>query len=141
MHGLCAVTSYEMLWFIQAHLTMMKQLSKLSQLFYPSFSLAAKPPKITSQPTSQKDTSPGKALTFSVQATGTEPLGYQWQWKQFGKKGEKDGWQNVSGEGSTFQVRSVKANNAGYYRCVVSNCAGSETSQHASLTVGKHNAQ
>ena len=141
MHGLCAVTSYEMLWFIQAHLTMMKQLSKLSQLFYPSFSLAAKPPKITSQPTSQKDAIPGKAVTFSVQATGTEPLGYQWQLRQFGKKGEKDGWQNVSGEGSTFQVRSVKANNPGYYRCVVSNCAGSETSQHASLTVGKHNAQ
>ena len=140
MHGLCAVTSYEM-WFIQAHLTMMKQLSKLCQLFYPSFTFAAKPPKISSQPASQKDVLPGKAVTFSIQATGTEPLGYQWQWKQFGKKGEKDGWQNVSGEGSTFQVRSVKANNAGYYRCVVSNCAGSETSQRASLTAGKHNAQ
>ena len=142
MHGLCAVTSYEMLRFIQARLTM-KQLSKLCRLllFYPSFTLAAKPPKISSQPASQKDVLPGKAVTFSIQATGTEPLAYQWQWKQFGKKGEKDRWQNISGEGSTFQVRSVKANNPGYYRCVVSNCAGSETSQHASLTVGKHNAQ
>ena len=141
MHGLCAVTSYEMLRFIQAHLTMMKQLYKLSRLFYPSFTLAAEPPKISSQPASQKDVLPGKAVTFSVRATGTEPLGYQWQWKQFGKKGEKDGWQNLSSEGSTFQVRGVKACHAGYYRCVVSNCAGSETSQRASLTVGKHNAQ
>ena len=98
----------------------------------------AKPPKLTSQPTSQNDVLPGKAVTFSVQATGTEPLGYQWQWKQFGRESEKDGWQNVSTEGSTFQVMEVKASNAGYYRCVVSNSAGNETSQHASLTVGKH---
>ena len=87
---------------------------------------------------SQKDVLPGKAVTFSVQATGTEPLGYHWQCKPFGMKGEKDGWQKLSGEGSIFQVRSVKASNAGYYRCVVSNSAGSETSQCASLTVGKH---
>lgn len=95
------------------------------------------PPKVTSQPTSQDDVLPGKGVAFSVQATGTE-LGYQWQWKQFGKEGEKDGWQNLPGKGSTFQVRSVKANNAGYYQCVVSNSAGSKTSQSASLTVGKY---
>ena len=106
-----------------------------------SIPLAVKPPKITSQPTSQKDIIPGKAVAFSVQATGTEPLGYQWQWKQFGKKSEKDGWQNLSGGSGTFQVRSVKASHAGYYRCVVSNSAGSETSQHATLIVGKHNVQ
>ena len=138
MHALCVVTICEMLWFIQDHLTMTKQLSKLCPLFDPSFTLAAKPPKITFQPTSQKDAIPGKAVTFSVQATGTEPLGYKWQWKQFGKKDEKDRWQNVPGEGSTFQVRGVKASHAGYYRCVVSNSAGSETSQHASLTVGRY---
>ena len=87
---------------------------------------------------SQKDVLPGKAVTFSIQATGTVPLGYQWQWKQFGKKGEKDGWQNLSGDSGTFQVEDVQASNAGYYRCVVSNSAGSETSQRASLTVGKY---
>ena len=90
------------------------------------------------QPMSQRDVLPGKAVTLSVQATGTLPLKYQWQWKQFGRKGDKDGWQNLSGEGSTFQVREVQACNAGYYRCVVSNSAGSKTSQCASLTVGKH---
>ena len=98
---------------------------------------AAEPPQITSQPRSQDDVPPGKAVAFSIQATGTE-LGYQWQWKQFERVGEKDGWQNLSGEGSTFKVEDVKASNAGYYRCVVSNSAGSETSQCASLTVGKH---
>ena len=98
--------------------------------------LAAEPPKITSQPTSQDHVRTEESVTFSVQATGTE-LGYQWQWKQFGKKGEKDGWQNLSQNGSTFQVVEVRACNAGYYRCVVSNSAGSDTSQCASLTVGK----
>ena len=93
---------------------------------------------------SQSDILPGKTVTFSVQATGTE-LSYQWQWKQFGNEGGKDGWQNLTSEGGTFQemgtdlrFTGVKASNAGYYRCVVSNCAGSETSQCAWLTVGKH---
>ena len=92
---------------------------------------------ITSQPTNQNDVLPRKTVVFSVQATGTE-LTYQWQWKQFGKEGNKDGWQNLSDGSSTFQVKNVKANKAGYYRCVVSNSAGSDTSQCASLTVGKY---
>ena len=100
--------------------------------------LVAEPPKVMFHPVGQNDVLSGKAVTFSVQTTGRQPLSYQWEWKPFGTKGEKDGWQNLSGEGSTFQVRSVKASNAGYYRCVVSNSAGSETSQCASLTVGKH---
>ena len=86
----------------------------------------------------QKDVLPRKAVAFLVEATGTLPLSYQWQWKQFGKQGEKDGWRKLSGEGNILQVREVHASNAGYYRCVVSNCAGSETSQCASLTVGRY---
>ena len=109
---------------------------KVLQLVHWSISnFAAEPPKLTSQPMSKEDILSGKAVTFSVQATGTVPLKYQWQWKLFGKKGEKDGWQNLSGDSGTFQVREIKA---GYYRCVVSNSAGSDTSRCASLTVGKH---
>ena len=100
--------------------------------------LAAEAPKVASQPTSQEDILPGKTVAFSVQATGTQPLRYQWQWKQFGNLGEKNGWQNLSCEGGTFQVREVQACNAGYYRCVVSNSVESETSQCARLTVGKY---
>ena len=90
------------------------------------------------------DILPGKTVTFSVQATGTE-VNYQWQWKQFGKKGEKARWQNLSDEDSTFQevgtelkLIRVKACNAGYYRCVVTNSAGREMSLCALLTVGKN---
>ena len=103
-----------------------------------SSTLVVKPPKVTSQPVNQNDILPGKDVTFSVEATGAKPLNYQWQWKPFGKVDEKDEWQNQSGGGSTFQVEKIQASNAGYYRCVVSNSAGSEASHYASLTVGKH---
>ena len=80
----------------------------------------------------------GKAVTFSVEATGTE-LNYQWQWKQFGKESEQAKWQNLFGEDSTeLKLIRVKACNAGYYRCVVSNSAGREKSSYALLTVGKN---
>ena len=95
------------------------------------------PPSVTSQPVSQKDVLPGKAVAFSIQAIGTQPLKYQWQWKQFGREAEKDGWKNLSGDGSSLQVVGIQACDAGYYRCVVSNTAGSETSICAFLTVGK----
>ena len=84
---------------------------------------------------SQKNVRQGKEVAFSVQAIGTLPLKYQWQWKLFGKEGEKNGWQNLSVDSGKFQVIEIKA---GYYRCVVSNSAGSDTSQCASLTVGKY---
>ena len=96
------------------------------------------PPSVTSQPVSQKDVLSGKAVAFSIQATGTQPLKYQWQWKQFGEEAEKDGWKNISGDGSSLQIVGIQASNAGYYRCVVSNSAGSETSTCAILTVGKY---
>ena len=92
-----------------------------------------------------KNVLPGKGVVFSVQATGTLPLGYKWQWKQFGLDGEQDEWQSLTSEDGVLQrpaaelkLASVKAHNAGYYRCVVSNCAGSTTSKCVRLTVGKH---
>ena len=95
------------------------------------------PPSVTSPPVSQKDVLPGNAVAFSIQAIGAQPLKYQWQWKEFGRETEKDGWKNLSGDGSSLQVVGIQASNAGYYRCVVSNTAGSETSICAFLTVGK----
>ena len=92
-------------------------------------------PIIYSQPSSQKDILPGRSVIFTIQATGTEPMRYQWQWKQFGKKNE---WQNLSNEGSTLQVAEVQLCNEGCYRCVVANYAGSKCSQWASLIVGKY---
>ena len=105
---------------------------------------AAETPSVTSQPTSQKDILPGKAVTFSVQATGTQPLSYQWQWKPAGEGDGRDEWQNLS-SGSSLQgadtpmltYSNVQSCNDGLYRCVITNCAEKVTSDYAELTVGK----
>ena len=107
---------------------------------------AATPPQITSQPTTLEEITAGKPVTFSIQATGTEPLNYQWQcWKPEGEEDESEAWQDITCDGVKFQevkaglkLTAVQACDAGYYRCVVSNSAGSETSQCANLVVGKY---
>ena len=84
-------------------------------------------------------------MTFTIEAIGTKPFSYQWQWRPSGRGRKHKHWQNLFCDGSLFQavkdggleLTRVMACNAGYYRCIVSNCAGSETSQSASLTVGK----
>ena len=97
-----------------------------------------------SQPTDKKDLLPGKPTTFTIEAVGTEQLNYQWQWKPAGKGAAQDEWQNLTLDDSMFQevegglkLAGVQACNAGDYRCVVSNSAGSVMSEPTRLTVGK----
>ena len=84
---------------------------------------------------------PSKPLALTVEATGTEPLSYQWEVKTGGGNG---GWQLCDVESfpgansSTLTIPSVQKANEGSYRCTVSNCAGREISQCATLTVGKN---
>ena len=85
----------------------------------------------------------GKPVTFSLKATGTGPLNYQWQWKpELEGEEESEAWQDLTCDGVKFQaglkLTSVQACDAGYYRCVVSNHAGSETSQCTNLVAGKY---
>ncbi|HEY5914707.1 MAG TPA: immunoglobulin domain-containing protein [Verrucomicrobiae bacterium] len=85
----------------------------------------AVPPSITTQPISQT-VNAGANVTFTVGATGTAPLSYQWQ---------KNGV-NISGAtSSALTLTSVTSSRAGTYRAVVSNSAGSTTSSSATLTV------
>ena len=100
------------------------------------------PPKVTDHPKSLKDAVPDKPVTFTIQATGTEPLHYQWQWKLKTGDGNK-GWLPCDVErfpganSSTMTIRSVQKSNEGSYCCTVSNNAGSETTECATLTVGE----
>ena len=103
---------------------------------------ADEPPEVTDHPKSLKDAVPDKTATFTIRATGTEPLHYQWQWKL--KMGDGNGgWQLCDVEifpganSSTLTIPSVHKSNEGGYRCTVSNYAGSETSESATLTVGE----
>jgi len=107
--------------------------------FTVSFLHIAEPPRITTHPKDLTDAVPGKPVTFTVQATGTEPLSYQWQWKE-GNRGEE--WQlcdleNFSGANSSKLVilrTTMWAYYKGSYRCIIGNCAGSQTSEAASFT-------
>ena len=96
--------------------------------------LAADPPRITTHPREIKDAVPGNQVAFTIQATGTEPLNYQWEHKT----GDGNEVERIPGANrSTLTIPKVKKSDKGSYHCIVSNCAGSETSKFATLTVGK----
>ena len=100
----------------------------------------AEAPRITTHPQDLKDVIPGKPVMFTAEATGTGPLNYQWEWKPPIDDGE---WQPCGVEkfpgadSSTIVISSVQKSNEGSYHCVVSNCAGSQTSNPAKLSVGE----
>ena len=75
---------------------------------------------------------------FTVQATGTEPLSYHWQWKPAEEESGSEEWQSCPAEwcdGATLTIPSVQKSNEGWYCCVISNCAGSQASNPAKLEV------
>ena len=102
--------------------------------------LVVEPPRIISQPQELRDVVEGKSARFSIQATGTEPLNYKWQWKPIGKDYGSEDWEPCRTKwcsGATLNIPIVEKSNEGSYRCVVSNFAGNKTSFPANLTVGK----
>ena len=68
----------------------------------------------------------GNMAVFTVVATGTEPLGYQWQ---------RNGVNLPGANASTLTINKPQAADSGDYRVVVSNAAGSVTSSIAKLIV------
>ena len=87
---------------------------------------AAVAPSITSQPASQTVTA-GQTASFSVAARGTAPLSYQWR---------KNGT-NISGATSSSYTTPATAttDSGSTFSVVVTNSAGSATSNNATLTV------
>ena len=109
--------------------------------YYTYILYVAEPPRITSHPQDMKDAVPGEPVTFTAEATGTEPLNYQWEWKPAHEEGR---WQPCDVErfrganSSTLTIPNQQKCNEGSYRCVVSNSAGSQTSNSAEFSVGKN---
>ena len=89
-------------------------------------------PAITTQPTSQTVTE-GETATFTVEASGTELLSYQWQ--QSTDNGNS--WTNIdSANAAEYATGQTTTSMNGYqYRCMVSNSVGSVESNAATLTV------
>jgi hypothetical protein len=87
---------------------------------------AAVAPTITAQPANQSVTV-GQAATFTVTATGTAPLSYQWQKNSV----------NITGAGSASYTApaTVATDNGAKFDVIVSNATGSQTSAMATLTV------
>jgi hypothetical protein len=83
-------------------------------------------PSLTAEPASASVTA-GQTATFSVNATGTAPLSYQWQ------KNAAD-IPNATAASYTTPVTTT-ADNGELFRVVVSNTAGNITSTSATLTV------
>ncbi|MDQ3812835.1 MAG: DUF4394 domain-containing protein [Armatimonadota bacterium] len=88
-------------------------------------------PFITAHPANQT-ASVGGSASFTVAASGTAPLGYQWQ-----RNGA-----NISGAtAATYNISSVAAgDNGAQFRCVVTNAYGTATSNVATLTVTANQA-
>lgn len=82
-------------------------------------------PSITLQPKAQSVTA-GQSVTFTVAATGTAPLMYQWK---------KDGWDLGVANSPSVTIASVSNADAGSYSVVVSNSVGQVSSIQVSLTV------
>ena len=82
-------------------------------------------PIIITQPISQT-VNEGNSVTFSVVATGTEPLSYQWY---------KDSAAISGATGSSYTIGSAKASDEGSYFVIVSNSVGNAVSSVATLTV------
>jgi hypothetical protein len=97
-----------------------------SSVFRVQFQTPATPPTITGHPASQS-VEEGQPATFGVSATGTPPLGYQWQRNAV----------NISGaNGSSYTITAATvADDGARFRCVVTNALGSVTSNEATLTV------
>lgn len=81
--------------------------------------------RITSEPGDLEVFSGGQA-TFTVAATGAEPLRYQWQF---------DGSNLGNAAGPTFTLDSANSASAGGYSVIVANEAGMAVSRGATLTV------
>lgn len=87
---------------------------------------AATAPSITAQPASQT-VAKGHTATFTVTATGTAPLAYQWQ---------RNGATVAAATAATYTTPATTvADNGAVFAVVVSNAAGRATSSSATLSV------
>ena len=100
----------------------------------PYFAYLSTGPAIDVQP-SNVNAEAGETATFTVEASG-EGLSYQW----FGPGGnaltDVDG--DIEGSNSaTLQIINIESGDAGDYTVVVTNSAGSVTSDAATLSIGE----
>ena len=88
---------------------------------------AAVAPTIITQPQDQTNLLPGATATFSVVASGSDPLNYQWYYNT--------NTLLTNAADSILTITNIQPGNAGSYSVAVSNIAGGVVSSNAFLTV------
>jgi len=88
--------------------------------------VACTPPTVQSNPNNVTVTA-GQSATFTVDATGSATLSYQWK-KNFGTDIQV-------ATSSSYTINQTTSNDAGIYSCVVTNACGTATSDTATLTI------
>lgn len=86
-------------------------------------------PAIVGQP-HDLSVSEGRPATFSVTATGSMPLHYQWQ---------KNGINITNATSSSYTISNTQASDAGAFRVIVSNAFGNVSSNSAQLMITSAN--
>ncbi len=84
-------------------------------------------PSIITQPQDQPNILPGATATFSVNASGTDPLNYQWYYNT--------NTLLTNATDSILTITNIQPGDAGSYSVTVSNIAGGVISSNAFLTV------
>ncbi len=88
-----------------------------------SLTVVVQPPSLLTQPIGESFNL-GSGYTLSVSAGGSAPLSYQWQF---------NGTNITGATGATLALSNLAITNAGAYRVVITNSAGSVTSSVANL--------
>jgi hypothetical protein len=87
--------------------------------------LPGTPPEISTQPQTQL-AGTGESVTFTVVASGSSPISYQWR---------KGGADILGANAASYSIQNVTKDDAGTYSVYVSNPVGDATSDDAELTV------
>jgi hypothetical protein len=96
-----------------------------------AFLVASVPPKITVEPAKKLDEPDGAIVSFTVTATGAEPLSYQWR---VGNANVSDG-SGISGSmTSNLVINPATASDEGTYSVFITNAYGTVTSVAVPLT-------
>ena len=111
-------------------------------------SITAYPPEIVKHPQGQTQIPIGTNVEFSIEALGTLPLVYSWEWKPANEDGSPEQeWRSLPTNVERFKgvntptllLSNVKRSDAGSYRCAISNGVGRGVqSEPATLTVCKN---
>jgi glucose/arabinose dehydrogenase len=106
----------------------LSQNGTVTRISYQTPQVASMAPTIVAAPAGQQ-VNAGQTATFTVVASGSAPLTYQWQHLV------ATAWANVGTDSPTYAIDPAMTADAGSYRVIVSNVAGSATSESALLVV------